>query len=315
MKAVLQYRASPGFRAQLATAVPEWLRVVVVDESDKATFGREIADADVLLHVLEPVTAEVIASAPRLRLIQKIGVGVNTIDLHAANAQGIAVANMPGTNSQAVAELTLALMLAALRRVVDLDRRTRVGQGWAMPLATFDRVGEIHGRTVGLVGYGEVPRRLAPVLYALGANLLYTARTPKAHAIAQWRELPELLAQADIVSLHLPLTTETTRMIDEAALGKMKSGVVLINTARGALIDENALLQALCSGHIAAAGLDTLTVEPAGEAHPLFALDNVVVTPHIAWLTPETLARSIGVAIENCARLNRGEPLLYQIPL
>ncbi|HET7634558.1 MAG TPA: NAD(P)-dependent oxidoreductase, partial [Burkholderiales bacterium] len=169
MKAVLQYRASSGFRKRLRELAPDWLDITVVNETDRAIFQEEMRDAEILLHVLEPVTAEIIARAPRLRLIQKIGVGVNTIDLDNARSRSIAVTNMPGTNSQAVAEMTLLLMLAALRRIVQLDRATRHGQGWNLKPEVFDRVGELCGRTVGLVGYGEVPRRLAPALQALGA--------------------------------------------------------------------------------------------------------------------------------------------------
>ena len=313
MKAVLQYRASPGFRAQLAAAAPAWLRITVVDETDDAAFESAMRDADVLLHVLKPVTAGVMATAPRLRLIQKIGVGVNTIDLDAARVRGIAVANMPGTNAQAVAEMALALLLATLRRIAMLDRETRRGSGWALPVETFDRVGEICGRTIGLVGYGEVPQRLAPALHGLGAKLLYTARARKTHAIAEWRSFDALVSESDVISLHVPLGESTARMIDAAAIARMKPGVVLINTARGGLIDEPALLAALRSGQVAAAGLDTLAIEPAGAHHPLLACDNVVVTPHVAWLTPETLARSVGIAVENCRRLEQGEALLHQV--
>lgn len=313
MKAVLQYRASTRFREQLAELAPPWLRIVVVDEFDKTAFAHEMRDADALLHVLEPVTAAVIAAAPRLKLIQKIGVGVNTIDLEAARARGVAVANMPGTNSQAVAELTLALMLAALRRVVFFDRATRAGAGWTQPVDTFDSVGEICGRTVGLVGFGEIPRRLVPVLQALGAKVIYTSRAPREDADAQWRALPDLLAEADIVSLHVPLTPETTKLIDGAALARMKRGSVLVNTARGGLVDEAALEAALRSGRLAAAGVDVLAVEPANAGHPLFALDNIVVLPHIAWLTPETLERSLAIAIENCRRVDAGEALLHRV--
>ncbi len=313
MKAVLHFRASPGFRRQLAALAPDGLDIVVVDEADEERFGAEMQDAEVLLHVLKPVTAEIIAAAPKLRLIQKIGVGVNTIDLDAARAHGVAVANMPGTNSQAVAEMTLALMLAVLRRIPLLDRVMRAGNGWSLPAETFDSTGEIAGRTVGLVGYGEVPRRLAPVLSALGARIVYTSRSPKPEAVGERRDLNDLLAKADIVSLHLPLTDETVGMIDAAAIARMKPGAVLINTARGGLVDEAALLAALKSGHVAATGLDTVAQEPADTGNPLFTLDNVVVTPHIAYLTPETLARSLGVAIENCRRVGRGEKLLNQV--
>ncbi len=313
MKAVLHYRASPGFRQTLSQAAPDGLEIAVVDEADRRAFAREMADAEVLLHVLEPVTASHIAAAPALRLIQKIGVGVNTIDLEAAASRGIAVCNMPGTNSQAVAELTLALMLAALRRVPLFDRETRAGRGWTAELDHFDGIGEIAGRTVGLVGYGEVGRRLAPVLAALGARVLYTAIAPKPDAEAEWRELDELVAESDVVSLHVPLNAATERLLDGAAIARMKPGAVLVNTARGALVDEPALIEALASGRLMAAGLDVFAMEPVDPANPLFALPNVVVMPHIAWLTPETVERSLGVALENCRLLSAGEALLNRV--
>jgi phosphoglycerate dehydrogenase-like enzyme len=310
---VLHYRASPGFREQLARETPPWLEVAVVDEADAAGFAAAMRDAEVLLHVLEPVTAAAIAHAPKLRLIQKIGVGLNTIDLEAARVRGIAVANMPGTNSQAVAELTLALMLAALRRIPYLDRETRAGRGWRLAPEALDSMGEIAGRTVGLVGYGEVPRRLAPVLAALGATLVYTSRTPKPDAIGRPLALPDLLAVADIVSLHVPLAPATERLINARTIAQMKRGSVLVNTARGGLVDEAALIAALRSGHLLAAGLDVFCVEPAAAGNPLYDLDNVVVTPHVAWLTAETLQRSLGVALENCRRLDAGQPLLHEV--
>jgi phosphoglycerate dehydrogenase-like enzyme len=313
MKAVLQFRASTGFINSLMAAAPAWLRIVVVDETDRKTFAEQLADAEVLLHVLEPVTAQVMAHAPNLKLIQKIGVGVNTIDLDAARARGIAVANMPGTNSQAVAEHTLALMLAALRRIPFLDRAMRAGAGWTLAPDEFDRIGEMCGRTVGLVGNGEVPKRLAPVLRALGARVIYTDRTTAAGTVAAWRPLDKLLAEADIVSLHVPLTPETAQLINAETLGQMKPGSILINTARGALVDETALQAALLSGHLAAAGLDVVAAEPAGANHRLFKFDNVVLTPHIAWLTAETIRRSIALAFENCRRLQQDAPLLHQV--
>jgi phosphoglycerate dehydrogenase-like enzyme len=313
VKAVLQYRASPGFRRRLEQAAPEWLEVVVVDESDLEHFEREMRDASALLHVLEPVTASVIAEAPALGLIQKIGVGVNTIDLDAARARDVAVCNMPGTNSRAVAELTLALMLAALRRVPYFDRETRAGRGWTPDLAAFDALGELSGRRVGLVGYGAVARTLAPVLVALGAELRYWSRTPKSDALGSFCPLPRLLACSDVVSLHVPLAPETEQLIDADAIASMPTGAVLVNTARGGLVDEAALVAALRSGQLRAAGLDVFVREPIDPASPLLELPNVVASPHIAWLTPETLERSVGVAFENCRRLRDGEPLLHRV--
>ena len=313
MKAVLQYRASPGFQRQIDAAAPDWLNLVVVEEADKDRFAAEMKDADVLLHVLEQVTASVIADATQLRLIQKIGVGVNTIDLDAAKAHNVAVCNMPGTNSRAVAEMTLTLMLGALRRVSYFDPRMRAGDGWTADIEAFDGLGEIAGRTVGLIGYGDVASILAPILTAMDATVLYTATAPKPDADADWRELPDLLAESDIVSLHLPLTARTERLLDAAAIRSMKPGAVLVNTARGGLVDEAALVDALRTGHLRAAGLDVVTVEPAPAGNPLFDLANVVVMPHIAWLTPETLDRSLGIAFENCRRIRDGGELQFRV--
>ena len=313
MKAVLQYRASPGFQQQLEKYAPDWLDVVVVDEADTQTFTAEMQDTQVLLHVLEPVTAEVISAAPQLQLIQKIGVGVNTIDLDAAKQRGVAVANMPGTNTPAVAELTLLLILATLRRVAFWDTTTRQGKGWEAELGVFDSLGELNGRVVGLVGYGAVATRLAPILQACRASVVYTARQAKPDAVGKKCSFNELLQISDIVSLHVPLTPETTSLMDTAAFARMKPGSILINTARGGLVDETALISALQSDHLRAAGLDVFADEPIPEDNSLLTLDNVVRTPHIAWLTPETLERSVVIAVENCRRLRDGEPLLHQV--
>ena len=310
MKVVLQYRASPGLRRQI-TALD--FPTVVVDETDQDAFRREMADADILLHVLEPVTAAVINAAPYLRLIQKIGIGVNTIDLDAARRRDIAVCNMPGTNTQAVVEMTLLLVLATLRRLARLDRLTRTGKGWKFEPELPDDLGELSGRTVGLVGFGAVARRLVPMLQAIGAKVVYTSRQPAPDAPIPFLPLAELLPVADVLSLHLPLTPETTGIIDAAALAAMKRGSVLINTARGPLVDEAALFEALTSGHLRGAGLDVFAREPVSKDDPLLKLQNVVVTPHLAWLTTETLERSLSIISENYRRLRTGEPLLYRV--
>ncbi|HEY0651431.1 2-hydroxyacid dehydrogenase [Phenylobacterium sp.] len=314
MKAVLHYRASTGFRLMLARqAATAGIEAVVVDETDDEAFAREIADAEVLLHVLKPVTAAMIAGAPNLRLVQKLGVGVNTIDLEAARAAGVAVANMPGTNSQAVAEMTLALMLSVLRRLSYLDPLTRRGEGWAPDLDLIDGVGEIAGRTVGFVGYGSAPSRLGAALEALGARIVYTARGPKPGLPGRFVTLAELLAEADIVSLHVPLMAETEGLIGREALAAMRPGAILVNTARGGLVDEAALVEALRSGRLGGAGLDVFAAEPVNPANPLLTLPNVVVAPHQAWLTPETLDRSLAVAFDNCRRLIAGQALVNQV--
>jgi phosphoglycerate dehydrogenase-like enzyme len=311
MRVIFHYAAGPALSARLA-ALPD-LSVTVCSESDDTKLMELLPEADVLWHVLKPVTAAMMARAPKLRLIQKIGVGVNTIDLEAAKERGIAVCNLPGTNARAVAELTLALMLATVRRLPLFDAAMRDGSAWALDPTVQDNLGELGGRTVGLVGYGAVPRLLAPVLKALGCNLLYTARIPHADALGEFRLLKTLLAEVDILSLHVPLTSETRHLIDSAAIRRMRRGAVLINTARGELVDQAALTESLRDGHLAAAGLDVFVEEPPNPAELLLTLPNVVVTPHIGWLTTGTFDRSFALAAENCRRLAVGETLLHRV--
>jgi phosphoglycerate dehydrogenase-like enzyme len=313
MKAVLQYRATPGFRRQISRLENAWLRIVVVEEADKPTFAREMQEADVLLHVLEPVDAATINAAPSLRLIQKLGIGVDTIDLEAARGRGIAVCNMPGTNTRAVAELALLLMLASLRRLAELDTETRKGKGWSLDSHSLDSLSELGGREVGLVGFGAVGRCLAPMLHGIGARVLYTDVRHVPNASATFASFKDLLSTADIVSLHLPFTAETTGIMNAAAFASMKRGSIFINTARGGLVDEAALFHALESGHLRGAGLDVFGAEPVRSDNPLLKLPNVVVTPHLAWLTDETLTRSLGVFAENCRRLRDGEALVNRV--
>jgi phosphoglycerate dehydrogenase-like enzyme len=306
---LFHYTAGPDLAARLAAITD--LRITVCPEGDEAALVRLLPETDVIWHVLKRCTAEMIAAAPKLRLIQKIGVGVNTIDLDAAKARGIAVCNLPGTNARAVAELTLALMLAVLRRLPRFDAAMRRGE-WLDP-ELQDGIGELGGRTVGLVGYGAIARLLAPVLIALGCRLIHTSRARHADAPGERRSLDELLAEADVVSLHLPLTDDTANLIDATAIARMKPGAVLINTARGGLVDQAALTHALASRRLAGAGLDVFVHEPHDASEVLFRLPNVVLTPHIAWLTTGTFDRSFALAAENCRRLAVGEALLHRV--
>lgn len=298
MRIAIDAEPSPGFRALLDAAFG----------AGAVTTGAW-DEAEVLLHVLAPVTAAAIAGSPQLRLIQKLGTGVNTIALDAAKSAGVAVCNMPGANAAAVAEMALALMLAVLRRTTTLDTQVRAGR-WQPDAALLDACGEIGGRTVGLVGFGHSASRLATILAAMGATVVYTARSRHDDAGFEYLPLPDLLARADIVSLHVPLDDSTRGLVDPFA---MKRGAVLINVARGGLVDEARLAAALGEGHLRGAGLDVFADEPPGPAHPLLALPNVVATPHVAWLTPETLARSLAIAAENVARLADGRPLLHRV--
>jgi phosphoglycerate dehydrogenase-like enzyme len=309
VKIVYHASAGPDLTARLMSL--PGLEIAICPEDDDAHLAALLPECEVLWHVLKRCTSEMIAAAPKLRLIQKIGVGVNTIDLQAAKARGIPVCNLPGTNSRAVAELTLALMFSVLRRVPRFDASLRAGV-WT-DLALQDGLGELGGRVVGLVGYGSVPRLLAPVLAALGCEVLYTARREVPDAAARFTTFDSLLEQSDVVSLHLPLTADTGGLIDRAALGRMKKGSVLINTARGGLVDQPALADALRSGHLGGAGLDVFIDEPVAGGEILLRLHNIVVTPHVAWITTGTFDRSFDLTAENCRRMAEGKALLHRV--
>jgi phosphoglycerate dehydrogenase-like enzyme len=313
MRAIFHYAAGPRLRGRLAALAAEGFEITPCPEEDEKRLFELLPGAQVLLHVLKPATAAVIEAAPKLRLIQKIGVGLNTIDLAAARARGIIVANMPGTNTRAVAETVLLLMLAALRQLPTIDSACRAGRGWPVGDGLQERAGELHGRLVGLVGGGMVPRALVPMLRGFGAEIAYWSPHDHPELGIARRELTDLLSISDIVSLHLPLVPETERLIDRTALARMKPGAVLVNTARGGLVDEPALIEALHAGHLRGAGLDVFAREPLPADDPLLALDNIVLMPHVAWLTPETLDRSLDVAVENMRRLRDGREVLHRV--
>jgi phosphoglycerate dehydrogenase-like enzyme len=282
----------------------DWLDIHYCAEDDDDTFYRELAVAEVIWHVLRPISGEDLEQAPRLRLVHKMGAGVNTIDVETATRLGIAVANMPGANAPSVAEGTVLLMLAALRRLPALDRATRDGRGWPSDPTLGETVRDIGGCTVGLVGYGNIAKTVETMVIAMGAEVLHTSTRDDGHP--GWRSLPDLLGASDIVSLHLPLTDRTAHMLNRAALAQMKPHAVLVNTSRGGVVDEDALVDALRTGGLAAAGLDVFAVEPIPVEHPLLGLDNVVLTPHVTWYTVDTMRRYLEFAIDNCRRLRDG---------
>jgi phosphoglycerate dehydrogenase-like enzyme len=311
MLVLLHYDCGPSLRKRLSALRSQGLDVEICPEADESRFETLLARADVLWHALRPVTAAHFSHAPRLRLVQKIGVGLNTIDLAAAQERGIAVCNMPGTNSRAVAEMTLALLLAVKRKIVAFDARVRKGL-WSWPAEWQGDLTEIAGQRVGFAGFGAVPRLLAPVLEALGAEVVYANR--RAYPELKYSHIPkeELLASCDVVSLHLPATPDDP-WLDRAAIASMKPGAILINTGRGSVVDQQALTEALASGRLAGAGLDVFSDEPVTAQDPILALENVVLSPHIAWFTRETIERSLAVAVENCRRLMAGEELLHRV--
>lgn len=299
---------TPGQRVlDIVAAESDWLDVRWCAEDDDATLHRELPEADVIWHVLRPLAAADLHLATRCRLVHKLGAGVNTIDVDAATRAGISVANMPGANAPSVTEGTLLLMLAALRRLPVLDRATREGHGWPPDPSLGETVRDIGGCTVGLVGYGNIAKQVETVLHTLGARVLHTSTRDDGHP--DWRPLPALLSASDIVSLHLPLTTATRNLLDRDALALMNPDAILVNTARGPIVDEQALADALRGGRLAAAGLDVFAAEPVEPGNPLLTLDNVVLTPHVTWYTVDTMRRYLEVAVDNCRRLHEGRAL------
>lgn len=292
---------------ELVAPESEWLDIRWCHEDDDDTLHRELPHAEVVWHVLRPLSAADLRRGGKLRLVHKLGAGVNTIDVAAATELGIAVANMPGANAPSAAEGTVLLILAAMRRLVELDAATRAGRGWPTDARLGETVRDIGDCTVGLVGYGNIARRVERIVAAMGATVLHTSTADD--GTPGWRPLPALLAQCDVVSLHLPLTPDTENLIDRSALAAMKPTALLVNTSRGAIVDETELAEALAGGRLAAAGLDVFATEPVDPGNPLLRLDNVVVTPHVVWNTRDTMRRYLTEAIDNCRRLREGEPL------
>lgn len=258
------------------------------------------------------VTAALIQRGRRLKVIGRAGVGVDNIDLKAAAARAVTVVNSPTATSRAVAEHTLALMFALARSLPRAAAAMKAGQWIKKELVGI----ELYEKVLGIIGMGNIGRLVAQAATALGAQVLgYDPYLP-ASEIKQHRAEPatleQLFSRADFISLHMPLNDETRGMIDQQALQRMKPGVYLVCTARGGLVDERALLQALESGHVAGAGLDVFAVEPPGRSE-LIAHPQVIATPHIAAQTAEAQARAaIDIAQEVMAAL-RGDPLRWKV--
>ncbi|HEY0330996.1 MAG TPA: hydroxyacid dehydrogenase [Rhodopseudomonas sp.] len=267
--------------------------------------GRSGADA-IIVRLVERIDADLMKASPNLKVVAKHGAGTNEIDLAAAKALGLPVLAAVGANAHSVAEHALMLMLALIKDVRNQDAYVR-GGGW-------DKKGyrgrELRGRVLGLIGIGMIGRALAAMVQPIGmTTIAYDPFAPEAafgpHA-RRVESLDALLADSDIVSLHCPLTPQTQNLIDARALGLMKPGALLINTARGEVVDEAALFDALTSGRLAAAGLDSFAVEPPAKDNPLWTLPNVIVTPHCGGVTEEARREVSLMTVRNVLTLLRG---------
>ena len=270
---------------------------------------RAAAAEGLLCLLTDRIDAALLARCPRLRAISSVSVGVDHVDLDAATARGIPVGHTPGVLTETTADLAFALLLAAARRVAEGDRFVRAG-AW-----TPERVWEpdmllgrdVHGATLGLVGLGAIGQAMARRAHGFGMRVLAWSRTRRDVPGVDFVSLESLLAAADFVSVHVALTTETRGLLGGAAIAQMKRGAVLVNTARGGIVDEKALGDALRSGRIASAGLDVFAREPLDAASPLRALPNVVLTPHIGSASEATRARMVDLAVKNLLAALAGE--------
>ncbi|UFJ40781.1 C-terminal binding protein [Brevibacillus humidisoli] len=246
------------------------------------------ADADAIINQYAPLGADVIAALNRCRVITRYGVGVNTIDLEDATAKGICVANVPDYCQDEVADHALALILAWARKVVRADRHIRA-EAWDYKVTK--PIYRLRGRRLGLVGFGKIPQALAAKVQPLGIDVVaydpYCPAEVMEHQGVTAASLEEIMSTSDMVSVHTPLTEETRGMIGKEQFALMKPQTFLVNTSRGPVVDEQALVEALRSGRLAGAALDVVEQEPISRDHPLLAMDNVIFTPHVAWYSEE----------------------------
>lgn len=264
-------------------------------------------DVDAILTCWRQIPPAALETASRCRIVSRYGIGLDNIPVDRATELGIVVTNVPDFCLEEVAEHTLALIFACARRIVTFAAATQRGE-WNLTAAPG--LPRLSQQTLGLVGYGNIARTLARKAHALGMRIIaYTPRLA-ADALSPWgratNDLDTLLAAADYVSLHVPLTESTRGLIDAAALRKMKPSAYLINTARGAVVDEDALVQALTEGWIAGAALDVMTTEPPPADHPLLALDNVIATPHAAFYSEPALVDLATKAAQHVLQVLQG---------
>lgn len=266
------------------------------------------ADADALMILNEPVTAKVLENLPKCRVVSRLGIGVDTIDLDAATKQGIQVTNVPGASIEEVCDHAVAMVLALSRRLFPLDASVRQGQWYYAAGGTGVR--RLREEVVGLIGFGRIGRRTGEKLSALGMTVLaYDPFMGEEDIRAQGAEpatSADILAQADYVSIHTPLTPETRSLIGEAELASMKPSACVVNVSRGGIIDEAALAAALRSGGIAGAALDVFEQEPLPASSELLGLDNVILTPHAGHYSTTSIDEMRTTAVRNAIAVLQG---------
>lgn len=282
--------------------------LTVYDRTDPRDVISRIAGATVVITNKTPLTEETIKSNKSLRYIGLIATGHDVVAKKAASAAGVVVTNVPAYSTMAVAQMTIALLLEICHRTAHHSSAVFSGQWplrkddtfWDYPIIELDQ------KKIGIIGYGRIGRQTAKIAKALGMTVLAYSRTATDPEIVS---LEELYSSADVISLHCPLSEETFQMINRNSIEKMKDGVIIINTARGKLIDEQALAEALNSGKVYAAGLDVVSIEPIEPGNPLLKAKNCFITPHISWVPIEARQRLMDVAVNNLREFLNGNPV------
>ncbi len=310
---------NPMSPAEMAREIlPKGFDMIVAKPGTPA-FAEAVRDAEFLVGFASAnLDAGFYAGAPRLRLLQLLSAGYDRCDIEAARNAAVPICTNGGANGNAVAEHALMLMLAVGKRLI-WQHRTVTAGGWRGQSNDQPGLIELRSRTLGIVGLGNIGKKVARLARAFGMSVIYfdQARLTEEAEDAlevRFRLLPEILAASDIVSLHVPLSASTRHLIGAAELAAMKPSAILVNTSRGPVVDEVALHDALAAGRIAGAGLDVFDQEPPAPGNPLFTLDNVVLTPHLAGPTADNVIARFRNAFDNCQRVARGQAPLGVIP-
>jgi len=290
-------------RLRAAHDVDEWRQDMPPSPGDLLARTREVEG--LLTLITDRVDAELLDGAPALKAIANMGVGTDNIDVEAAKERGIPVGNTPGVLTDATADLAFALLLALARRIVPGAEKVRAGR-WETWEPAADLGADLAGATLGIVGWGRIGQATARRAEGFGMDVVYSSRSAGV-------PLPELLERADFVSLHTPLTRQTRHLIDAGALKRMKQTALLVNTARGGVVDQDALRSALHAGEIAGAALDVTDPEPLPADHPLLDAPNLLVVPHVGSATVRTRAKMAAMAVDNLLAALDGGPMPHQV--
>ncbi|MCO5157261.1 MAG: 2-hydroxyacid dehydrogenase [Aquamicrobium sp.] len=311
LKIAMLQTLSPELRDRVLPLVPEGFVLDVTRSTDLPDLLEVIGDADYAVAFGMSVPEEALRAAKRLRLLHRWGVGVDGVPLDTCGELGVVVAKCTGSNARPVAEFAVGAMLACSRSLIVADRSTKEGQ-W-LKKQVWMRNTMLAGRTVGLVGFGAIARKVAQLLSGFGCDVLYTKRTrlpeDEEAALGVRFAAMDAILEADIVSLHCPLNDRTRNMIGAAELDRMKPHAILVNTARGGLVDEDALATALRTGKIRAAAIDVFEREPVDADNPLLGLDNVILSPHIAANAFDNIDNEIRHWMTNIQKHSNGEAI------